>query len=300
MSMEAADYYMLNPDKTRAKDSKGNDILVRYGAAEGTFDLNYDENAKEIVATVRVLMVPKDIVELDPVTKAEKVDASGNKVSVPYDHDVHAVNSPRPNLDNKIVPRASSGMDLQVLAKKIAGTLNQDKYKLTIDGCAQGGACNCQIAVRFAVELQDSQSKLSRPAHRTVNLYPRASRADSGSWGEVNVYEFTDPSGLKSWTPVTRSAPHLVSTHEIGHLFSWPDEYWKLGGACHKQYINGQDIDFTTEAPLVGADTWQLYSAGDLMGGGTMLPAVVTPPYYIFRIRDWFKKRTGKSWKVIK
>ena len=123
-------------------------------------------------------------------------------------------------------------------------------------------------------------------------MYPRAVRANASNWGEESGY-----SRAGTWIP--HAAEH-VSTHEVGHLFSWPDEYWEYGGACHKQYITGQDIDFAKEPPLIGTDTWQLSARANLMGGGVYIPITGTPIYYVHRIRDWFRDRTNKPWKVIK
>jgi type VI secretion system secreted protein VgrG len=89
-----------------------------------------------------------------------------------------------------------------------------------------------------------------------------------------------------------------VLTHECGHLFGWPDEYWAEGGFVHQQYIARQQLDFTAGASLKGQATWQMDSDPNLMGQGANHDGASTPGYYLYGIRDWFASKTGKPWKV--
>lgn len=303
MNRECADYYMVDKNGNKAIDSITNlPRLLRYARGEGVFDLAYDEAAQTITATVRVRILPKDMIALDPTTGTTaqqmqpKLDANGQPVSVPFDHNLHATAQDIDKAGHRKVDRAKVGVVLEDIADRISATLNQDLYKLTVDGCSQGNACGCQIQVKFKVELQYHDRQYSEKPHHTVEMYPRALRANAASWGEVNG---VDNGGV--WIPYAKD--HVV-THEVGHLFSWPDEYYKLGGACHRQYIVNQEIDLTTEPPLKGSDTWQLEATANLMGGGVYRPTTGTPIHYVHRIRDWFGKRTRThakaKWKVIR
>lgn len=93
-----------------------------------------------------------------------------------------------------------------------------------------------------------------------------------------------------------------VQAHETGHLFSFPDEYYDQGGAVHKQYINvetNQSIKLALAQNNSNKDTWQGTTNENVMGVGVYQKVSKTPPYYLYRIRDWFQNETGREWKVI-
>ncbi|MBU8975981.1 type VI secretion system tip protein VgrG [Lysobacter sp. MMG2] len=191
MNMEGADYYMLDKLKNRVLDPTTRlPHLLRYSTFEGKFDLRYDEAAKVITATVRIKVVPKDMVELDvatgatPAARRPKLDSNGTPISVPFDSDKHWTQAEISNANHRKVDRPQVTTDLNVLADKITKTLNQDNYKLTIDGCPQGNGCSCLIPVSFGVELQRHDQAYAKAPHHTIEMYPRNARANAAAWGE--------------------------------------------------------------------------------------------------------------------
>lgn len=97
-------------------------------------------------------------------------------------------------------------------------------------------------------------------------------------------------------------AVQQVKAHESGHLFNFPDEYWKNGGFVHAQYVNKDDLmlDFNRgdENARSPQKTWRLESDHNLMGGGCVEARAIIQPYYLDYIRAWFSEHTGKKWRV--
>ncbi|MEM5461618.1 hypothetical protein VSR69_43675 [Paraburkholderia phytofirmans] len=117
--------------------------------------------------------------------------------------------------------------------------MNQNGYQLTIADCPKGGACSCRIPVSFKVDLMTEDPDCR--AHTSINLHVKSERADSANWSEKVTY-ISPQTGRE-----TEIAVHHVETHVVGHLLSFPDEYYWDGGAVHKQYIKS---DRTVDVPL--------------------------------------------------
>jgi len=86
----------------------------------------------------------------------------------------------------------------------------------------------------------------------------------------------------------------------VGHLFSFPDEYFDQSGAVHRQYIKSDktvNLGLATNNP--NKNTWQGTTSENLMGVGVYNPVSNTPSYYVYRIRDWFHEKTGREWRVV-
>jgi len=289
MSMESADYLMVdNRDQPVIDPDTGRQRLLRYGSASGTFDLAFDPNTKTITATVRIRVVPKQIQLRNLTTGLPDVNSDGSPKIAPYDHDEDT----RINPNRLLVNRGAATVDFDRLKRRVENTLNQEGYKLSIRNCPQTSACSCRVPVLFNVEFVTTTPD-SRP-HATVNLFPKALRANSGNWGEENVQ--VDTRGRER---IIR--PEHVIAHEIGHLFSYPDEYYVWGGAVHRQYVGtDKSVIFSLAKSNPDTNTWRGFSPNNLMGNGVYNTRAETPPYYIQRITNWFESKTGRQWAISK
>ncbi|CAB3809285.1 hypothetical protein LMG28688_06953 [Paraburkholderia caffeinitolerans] len=238
---------------------------------------------------VIVLVVPMRVRQIDP--RNPKVSET-----VPYestrDTDVK-------NAESFVKERraATEITNLPNMKSAIEEFLNKNKYKLTIKTCPKSAenegasSCESQITVKFVIDFVTDPNETH---HAQVNLYPTATRADSGNWGELNVQR--DDKDTK-WMLIPNEH---VQQHETGHLFSFPDEYFDRGGAIHKKYINTQQqIDLALATASADKNMWQGIGRTTLMGPGVYDPGVKMPSYYLNRVRDWFGRQTGWDWKVV-
>ncbi|WP_109123968.1 type VI secretion system tip protein TssI/VgrG [Dyella sp. C11] len=292
MPMETATYYQLDENKRHVLDRDGKPTLCS-GPATMPFELAFDGDAKVLTAAVRIAVKLKDMYELDAVTGKPKADTEGRPIGVPYDSTGNGSNAP-PEVRAKflVANRSVATLDFTGLKQRIERVLNQNNYRLTLSDCAQGAACGCIVPVQFVVHFLDPGVKGQGKPHDSIDLFPRAVRADAGSWSELTV------SFDKFRNEFVTTAVECISAHEAGHLFSWPDEYWSNGGSIHQQYVKQQEIDFTKGDELKGQLVWQLNTDDTLMGYGAYKNSVQTPEYYLYRIRDWFTRKTGKRWKL--
>uniref|UniRef100_UPI0020297375 type VI secretion system Vgr family protein n=1 Tax=Caballeronia sp. AZ10_KS36 TaxID=2921757 RepID=UPI0020297375 len=263
--------------------SQQSQLHANYASFGGTFDLAYDQASKSITATVRVLVEPKQVRQTEP---------DGTTKIVSYDHDLDAYGAPGRTVEDR--PAAAVSAFLRSEKAKIERDLNQNGYFLTKADCEKGAGCGCKIPVSFCVELLTADS--NKIAHTTVNLHPASVRANSGNWSEVVNYVDPQTKVEKPWPTV-----HHVLSHEVGHLFSFPDEYYWGGGAVHRTYVKA---DSTIDLPLAknnpDKNVWQGTTADSLMGGGVYDSVAMTPPYYLVHICDWFKSKNGITWKAVK
>ncbi|CAM2165657.1 type VI secretion system secreted protein VgrG [Paraburkholderia sacchari] len=275
------------------------------------FELSFDPERKVLCATVRVQVIPVELFKCDPYgTVLEGPD--GKPESVYYDHDSHSKTVGR-GVD---VPwngwvmkyRGGTGPRFNHIQrqKQIEAVLNEHKSVLILNGCSRGATCGARVKVVFKVELLVSLNGQpvgnGRKIHKVINLFPKVYRADAGSWGEVNM--FGNPQNDGSYTPIEMPFETNVIAHECGHLFNFPDEYWANGGWMHKQYIKNQEIDFALGDANVTKQTWQLWSATNVMGGGAYKPvgsgagappSAAVHPYYLEYIRRHFCELTGEE-----
>jgi hypothetical protein len=91
-----------------------------------------------------------------------------------------------------------------------------------------------------------------------------------------------------------------TKAHETGHLFNFPDEYWRQGGFIHAIYVkDGLDIDFNLADANKAKNTfWIIETENNLMGGGCNKSVAATSPYYLEYIRRWFSEHTNKLWRI--
>ncbi|WP_321788946.1 DUF2345 domain-containing protein, partial [Paraburkholderia sp. J94] len=261
----------------------GQQLFVSYSGYAGRAEFRYDEAGTEIIATVRILILPMDMKESD---------ATGSSVSVPYSADKDQY----PNLypSRQRVPRpvqAISGF-LMSAKTKIERVFNDRSHKITTADCPKGNACQCRIPVKFIVEfLTDDPGGI---AHATVHLYPKALRADAGSWGEKVTY--LDGNNVEHDYPQTQEYVHA---HEVGHLFGFPDEYYWDAGAVHKDYIDqSRHLKLTLAQSNPRTDVWQGCTPDTLMGSGVYGNSIPKlPKYYLSQICKWFGEVNQYTWK---
>ncbi|TDY22476.1 Rhs element Vgr protein [Paraburkholderia sp. BL6665CI2N2] len=279
-NVDSANYLAVNADGTPLMSGE-TQYMANYESFCGFFELAYDSKRNAITATVRVLTKPKQIRESKP---------DGTSTLVPYNHDKDQFPTRFPNrkMEDRMVESISQYL-IDTKAK-VEKDLNQNGYQLTIADCVKGGACSCRIPVTFKVDLMTTDPK--NLAHTSVNIHVKSERADSANWSEL----VTGTIQGRQYEVKT----HHVETHEVGHLFSFPDEYYWAGGAVHKQYIKS---DKTVDVPLAknnpNKQTWQGSTTGTLMGQGVYLPVSQTPSYYLEHICEWFRNKNGVTWKAV-
>lgn len=291
MSMESADYWAVHQDGTPMLDfATQKQKFLPYAGSSGKFDLEFDVKSSAITATVRILVTPKRVRLRNMLNNELLNNADGTPKCVPYET---FEDSRDPALTNRIIESRplSEVTSLGKMKQLIETVLNQNGYCLTIGNCPQGSACSCQIPVQFRVQFVTDKDKNH---HAKINLFLQAKRADSGNWGEENVRR--GKGGMYKKLPFEH-----VQAHETGHLFSFPDEYFDQGGAVHRDYINktGQTVNLALATNNPNKDVWQGTTTANVMGMGVYNESAETPPYYVYRIRDWFQSRTGREWKVI-
>lgn len=292
---ETGEYKWLDENKNPWVDANGK-AFMGGGKLDYAFRLKLDSEAKCLTATLRVKIVPVDLLIAD--SSGNPVIKDGQTQSVPYDAIAHStilklgVNKPYNGL--VIKHREDTKLDLAALKSEIEGKLNSHKGMLILDGCTRGAACGWRVRVRFEVQLEkDINGEMGGVSvdPKTL-LFPKAHRATSGAWGEEVAT--TTEIGVGYVSALQTS----VLVHECMHLFGGPDEYWQRGGFVHKQYITGEELDFERGKAMSGELTWQMYSANDLMGYGANSTSATVRPYYLEYVRQSFYEMTRKHWKI--
>ncbi|CAB4046721.1 hypothetical protein LMG9964_00352 [Paraburkholderia phenoliruptrix] len=295
--VEATSYWGMEDNRTKWVDKKTGTQYRGGGSRDSYFEFAYSEQDKTITCTVRVMLIPMDLV---PVDAAGKPDLTADEQSLPYTFDVHSRMAPGDIVDGvKMVYRDAAGekYDVGALRNRIEGVLNQGGYKLILDGCSKGAACGCRIKVNFKADLRVSIKGTSLKnfnEHVSLHLYPSVLRADTGSWGEQ--YKYLDNNILRDC-----DVAH-VEAHECGHYFNFPDEYYARGGWLHESYIKNEQIDFPLVDAKAGGLLWQGRSPTNLMGYGALLAIkngrATIKPYYLEYVRRQFSLATNKLWRV--
>ncbi|AFQ48497.1 type VI secretion system Vgr family protein [Burkholderia cepacia] len=274
------DYFQTGADGTPVlKDKKR--IWLKFSGTKDSYDIGYAPATATVTATVYIKVNLKDqywinngSVYMDPST--------GKPFSVPFNSD-----GIRKDRVMRIVDRPGGLGPILGFKKRIEDGLNKGNYSMQPKACPLGRACTCKVKLKLEVELV----QIGR-CHAEVNLYPLVTRANSANWGEVQV-EWDDQQ--KRYVPV--STQHAL-VHETGHLFGWPDEYFLDGGAVFGKYINSRNLVDVKMAQL--DDNWQRTTETNLMGGGMLTEKPEIPKYYMYGFRDWFNKKTGIDWEVLK
>lgn len=263
-----------------------------------SFKIAYASDSKTLTATVVVALIPKLLIRVDRVTRQPLRDENKNYISVAYHTAENGANSRRSYEEQglQVIDRDVKSVNASAYKQQIEGALNRGGYKLILNGCQKEGACGCRVSVRFCVNVHvvDERSATKLDANNTVKLFPVVERADAGNWGEVQYTYDSLGNRVK--------AIDLVKAHETGHLFNFPDEYWRAGGSVHSQYIKPDgDLDFELgkqSASRKSDVVWQIESSTNLMGYGALTPTATISPYYVEYIRRWFSKYTNKEWLV--
>ncbi|CAB3758881.1 hypothetical protein LMG29739_03015 [Paraburkholderia solisilvae] len=305
---ETGSYAALKPNKTPWLDREMNQRTA--GSTFPTaFELSYDERAKCLYATVRVKIIPVDLIRVDTTGNARGNETL--KQSVPYDTTIHypcVFNGVgKPSRGYVMEHRDETGPRFNVETKKrqVEAVLNGHRSKLILDGCSKGSSCGCRVSVLFQVEffvsVRGAEVGNGKKMHKTIHLFPRAQRADAGAWGEIGM--LPDKDG--AWTDDLRDTN--VVAHECGHLFNFPDEYWAYGGWVHRMYIDDGQLNFNLGDANRGKEVWQISAAANIMGAAcnnpvpdarNVAPSASVHPYYLEYIRRHFSELTHKNWKV--
>lgn len=273
-------YFQTGEDgKAVLKDKKR--IWLNFSGTEDSYDIGYAPATATVTATVYIKVNLKDqywindgAVYMDPST--------GKPFSVPFNSD-----GIRKDRVMQIVDRPGGLAPISGFKKRIEDGLNRGNYSMQPKKCPLGSACTCKVKLKLEVELV----QIGR-CHAEVNLYPLVTRANSANWGEVQV-EWDEEQ--KRYVPVS---PQHALVHETGHLFGWPDEYFINGGAVFGRYINSRHLVDLKMAQL--DDNWQRTTETNVMGRGMFTEKPEIPKYYMYGFRDWFNKKTGIDWKVLK
>lgn len=273
-------YYQTGEDgKPVLRDKKR--IWLNFSGTEDSYDIGYAPATATVTATVYIKVNLKDqywinngAVYMDPST--------GKPYSVPFNSD-----GIRKDRVTRIVDRPGGLGPISGFKKRIEDGLNRGNYSMQPKECPLGRACTCKVKLKLEVELV----QIGR-CHAEINLFPMATRADSANWGEVEVQW----NGRENrYVPInTQNA----IAHEAGHLFGWPDEYFLDGGSVYGKYINSQHLVDVKMAQLV--DNWQRDTPTNLMGLGVYTEKPEIAKYYMYSFRDWFNKKTGIEWEVLK
>lgn len=273
-------YFQTGADgKAVLKDKKR--IWLNFSGTEDSYDIGYAPATATVTATVYIKVNLKDqywinngAVYMDPST--------GKPFSVPFNSD-----GIRKDRVMRIVDRPGGLAPISGFKKRIEDGLNRGNYSMQPKECPLGSACTCKVKLKLEVELV----QIGR-CHAEVNLYPLVTRANSANWGEVQV-EWDEEQ--KRYVPVS---PQHALVHETGHLFGWPDEYFINGGAVFGRYINSRHLVDLKMAQL--DDNWQRTTETNVMGRGMFTEKPEIPKYYMYGFRDWFNKKTGIDWEVLK
>lgn len=273
-------YFQTGEDgKAVLKDKKR--IWLNFSGTEDSYDIGYAPATATVTATVYIKVNLKDqywinngAVYMDPST--------GKPFSVPFNSD-----GIRKDRVMQIVDRPGGLAPISGFKKRIEDGLNRGNYSMQPKKCPLGSACTCKVKLKLEVELV----QIGR-CHAEVNLYPLVTRANSANWGEVQV-EWDEEQ--KRYVPVS---PQHALVHETGHLFGWPDEYFINGGAVFGRYINSRHLVDLKMAQL--DDNWQRTTETNVMGRGMFTEKPEIPKYYMYGFRDWFNKKTGIDWEVLK
>ncbi|CAB3790703.1 type VI secretion system Vgr family protein [Paraburkholderia caffeinilytica] len=276
---------------------KGGRPVMCAGIAPTTCQFIYDSSARTLTAKVVTALVPRLLVKMNPATREPLRDEQNNYVVVQYETFGNGANSGKSLAEQglMLIERDPREVDASTYKNMIEKTLNQGNYKLILDGCSKAGACGCRIAVRFCADVhvvKEADARALNP-NVTINLYPTTDRADAANWPEKEYKLDNSGAGRVPYVTQTKS-------HETGHLFNFPDEYWEQGGFVHSMYIkDGRDIDFDlADRNKTTGKFWVIEAENNLMGGGCLKPAATTSPYYLEYIRRWFSEHTNKLWRV--
>lgn len=311
-------YYKTKPDGSydavdyNPKDHSGNGykifeengqkkavIFYNYGAGFQNIDIEFDPKQNVLVFNRKIIFIPKTVIN----TKDGK--------EYPYE------NQPKNAIDLKLIERNITNETMGFIQNKqdiVNELLNHEGYYLSPSDCNVVGGCTCSIPVLLKVTMQVQKLSDPRPPNAMlINLYPSASRADSGNWGEVALKEETytkhEQPTFKNGTVISPPPIQVkeerafdtttVFLHEAGHLFGFPDEYFADGGAVHKMYIktDTQTVDVQREQPR---NDWQRKTEGTLMSAAIPGKVSTLPAYYYEQFRQYFENKTGVRWEIKK
>jgi hypothetical protein len=310
---ETTTYYALDENKNMYPQTDTNDNRTPSGGVNNSaFELSFDERRKKLTATVRIKIVPVDIFESDHFGNI--VPGKGGKPeSVPFDHDEHSglagngVDKPLGRLVMKYRDGIGPRFDVAKIKNRIESVLNSHGCKLILNGCSKQEACGCRVSIAFNVEffisIKNSWTENENKIHKEIKLFPRAKRADAGSWGEIGMDPIYTGDEISGWKDALFDTNAIA--HECGHLFNYPDEYWERGGWVHRQYIDENfQLNFGKDKINKGKEVWQMSSRDNVMGGGcnypvppdgSVAPSAKVHPYYMEYVRRQFCRLTGET-----
>ena len=297
MERETPTYQKYGNTRTERQKNKDNTPKMCSGTATTTCQFVYDSSNKTLTAKVVIALVPRLLVEMNPVTKEPMRDANNKYIVVQYETFENGANSRKIFAEHglMLVDRDPKEVDASTYKNMIEKTLNQGNYKLILGACQKGSACGCRISVKFCVDVhavRKADVSALKP-NAVINLFPTTARADADNWPERD-YAIDNSTG-EAIERITQT-----KAHEAGHLFNFPDEYWREGGFVHAVYVKGgKDIDFElADANKTRNNFWIIETETNLMGLGATKPTATISHYYLEYIRRWFSLHTNKLWKI--
>lgn len=292
---------ILNQLKMIELDGK-KQVVPFYNYSDGfqNIDIEFDPKNNVLVCSRRIILIPKVVKNLD------------DGKEYPYENQ-KSTKEPYQILDREVTEETQNF--IQEKQQQINELINYAGYYLSPSDCNAATGCSCIVPVilKISMLVQHANEPL-HPYAKVINLFPSASRADAGNWGEVElkgetreaqaIYRVINgvPTKIgekpKEKVEYAREAT-AIFLHEIAHLFGFPDEYFEGGGAVHNMYIKAdtQTVDIYLPEPL---NDWKRKVDGHLMS--TALPGQmpIIPPYYYERFRQYFENKTGVRWEIKK
>ena len=274
--------------------------FYNYGDGFKNIDIEFDPKKNVLYFFCRIVFVPKKVIK--------KADGK----EYPY-RNQQTIEKNGYLLESREVVQDIIDF-IQEKQNKVNELLNYVGYYFSPSDCNIAGGCTCSIPVIMKVSMQvQHASELQSPFAHYINLYPSASRADDANWGEIELKDetFTKHGETKVINGNVITSPSIlvkeeraidttaVFLHETGHLFGFPDEYFKDGGAVHKMYIkpDTQTVDIDLVEPQ---NDWKRKVDGHLMSSPLPGKMPIIPAYYYERFQEYFENKTGVRWKIKK
>nr|WP_174505252.1 hypothetical protein [Acinetobacter sp. Marseille-Q1620] len=267
--------------KMRRNVNGKDDILYFYNYSwnDSYVDLKFDPTMNVFYLEKKVQFAPYKV-----------FDKTGNEVK--YDHN-KMMGTLEKQFNFVMQPITTDDNDfLKDKETKVNQILNQNGYYLAATRCKKDGGCSCKIPIVFKVtySLTNSTSPL------VIRLFEDSERANAANYSKVERMKVT-VRNIVNGKPIDVKEDReydatVTFTHETGHLYGFPDEYFEHGGAVHKMYIdpNTQLVDVKKAEPK---DDWKRNGGDNLMCSRGVYTLPLIPAYYLEVFRKRFEEKTG-------